>query len=260
MSYMPKDGVPYLQHTDFNASPAHRNRLAAVIRLLEQSARPGSCRVLEIGCGVGNIALPIASLGYDVTGIDLDPESIEIAARRNPFPNLRFERRSLEEADVRPFDAVILTEVLEHVPRCEEKLKSLARSMRPETRLILTVPNGWGIAELACRPSYWLKRSAAGVRLVGAVKRLVGARELTTANLGTPHVHFFTLGRLERLFAGCGLRVAVFHSFSFVAALAETILSERRLPEKFAARDFELSQRLPPWLCALWAFLLERER
>ena len=58
-------------------------------------------RVLELGCGTGEDALFLASLGVDVVGIDVSPAMIEKARRKVPPPGggfVRFEVRAAEDA------------------------------------------------------------------------------------------------------------------------------------------------------------------
>lgn len=250
--------APYLQHTEFDASPSHRNRLACIIRMIKACGQ-GPMNILEIGCGVGNIAIPVASLGHRVKAIDVHGPSIEVAASRNPFPNAQFEHIPLQQVDLRDYDVIILTEVLEHVGPCGDMLRTISQNMRAGARLILTVPNGWGIAELLLRPSYAMKRWPWGVRFVGGVKRALATKDLTTANEQTPHIHFFTLGRLNRLLLESGFSLVAFQRFFFIWALLETLFSQRNIPKRIAERDFNLSQHLPPQLCAVWALLLEKQ-
>ena len=40
-------------------------------------------KVLDIGCGNGNISMALGSLGYNVTGVDIDTVSIEKANAKN---------------------------------------------------------------------------------------------------------------------------------------------------------------------------------
>jgi 2-polyprenyl-3-methyl-5-hydroxy-6-metoxy-1,4-benzoquinol methylase len=60
--------------------------------------------------------LPLAHLGYDVTGIDLDPRSVRRARRlAASIPNARFLVETTENLRATRFDAVLLSEVFEHV-------------------------------------------------------------------------------------------------------------------------------------------------
>jgi len=259
LSYVKENSEAYLQYTEFNHSPIHRNRLACIIHMIQQSSTD-PLSILEIGCGLGNIAIPVASLGHKVTAIDVHGPSLEDAAKRNPFPNLTLKQQPLEEMDIGTFDAVILTEVLEHVPEHKKMLKHIRNGMRDDARLMLTVPNGWGLAEMACRPSYILKRTHMGSKLVEKIKGALASGDLTTANLQTPHVHFFTLGALNRLFEQTGLEVKLFHRFFFSWALRTTLFPKFGLPEESAEKDFLKSQKIPAGVCAFWAFLLEKKR
>ena len=258
LEYVDRGGAPYLSHTEFDASPVHRNRLACIVEMVRAGGPPEHNRVLEIGCGVGNIAIPIASLGYPVTAIDIHGPSVETVRRRNAFANLQALHKPFEEMPLAEFDTIILTEVLEHVGPCDDMLARICSAMRPGARLVMTVPNGWSRAEIIFRPSYALKRSPAGAVLVKLVKRTLGVRDMTTANEQTPHVHFFTLGRLERLFDSLGMTVTVFHRYFISWLLREAVLSEHGIDESVPRRDFERSQRAAPRRCALWAFLLEK--
>src|SRR5688500_2513925 len=66
---------------------------------------PTPARVLEVGCGSGDLARELSAAGYDVLAID--PEAPE-----GPI----FRRSTIEELDERsPFDAVVASRSLHHV-------------------------------------------------------------------------------------------------------------------------------------------------
>jgi len=50
----------------------------ALVELI-QSGKVQPCKALDLGCGAGNHAIYLASLGFDVTGIDISPAAIKIA-------------------------------------------------------------------------------------------------------------------------------------------------------------------------------------
>ena len=46
---------------------------------LVKNGKVKRCKTIDLGCGVGNYAIYLASLGFDVTGIDISPTAIKIA-------------------------------------------------------------------------------------------------------------------------------------------------------------------------------------
>ena len=62
---------------------------AFIDRLLKYLSPPDDARILDLACGSGRHAIELASNGYDVTGIDLSPESIRMASR-SESDNLHF--------------------------------------------------------------------------------------------------------------------------------------------------------------------------
>lgn len=252
-SYVRRGHAEYLLYTAYDQSPVHRNRLASIVDLITTHTNGETCRIIDIGCGTGNITIPLASLGHEVHGTDLHADSIAVARERHHFPNLRFDAAGLSEIDLRQYDVVVLTEVLEHVSAYAEMFTEIARRIKNGTLLVLTIPNGRSLVEIACRPSYMLKKSPRGTRVVKAVKSALGSKDLTTANEQTPHVQFFTWAQLHDLFNQTQMRSAHSRSFFFAWPLWEVFFTTR-VCEACAEWDFQLSQRLPERARAMWCF------
>lgn len=84
-------------------------------------------RVLEVGCGRGDLARAVARLGYRVSAID--PEA--------PVGAI-FHAVTLEELpDPGPFDAVLANLALHHIPDLTGALAKIGRLLRPGGRLIV---------------------------------------------------------------------------------------------------------------------------
>lgn len=94
---------------------------------VETHLPPAPGRVLEVGCGRGDLARGVARLGYEVTAID--PEA--------PAGSI-FQPVSLEElSDPGPFDAVLANLSLHHIPDLRAALAKIQRLLRPGGRLIV---------------------------------------------------------------------------------------------------------------------------
>jgi ubiquinone/menaquinone biosynthesis C-methylase UbiE len=85
--------------------------------LLETFAPIASMRILDLGCGAGQLARALARHGARVTGIDPAEEAIETA--RRVAPEARFEVASAERLPFpdRQFDGAVFLNSLHHVPR-----------------------------------------------------------------------------------------------------------------------------------------------
>lgn len=101
--------------------------------------------LLDIGCGGGLVCEPLARLGAGVTGIDPGAESIEAAKAHAEAGGLEidYQAATAEELAARgqSYDAVLLLEVVEHVPDVPALLKAIAPLVRPGGLMILSTLN-----------------------------------------------------------------------------------------------------------------------
>lgn len=98
-------------------------------------------RVLDLGCGIGVVAYDVAEkAGSYVVGIDLNAENIAQARRRYPHPRVEYRVGDvLKELPNRPFDVVILSNILEHLPNRPAFLRRVQEATR-SSRLLIRVP------------------------------------------------------------------------------------------------------------------------
>jgi SAM-dependent methyltransferase len=95
---------------------------------------PVRCRrILEVGCGTGDLAAHLSRDGYAVVAIDSDPESLAAAqtlgvdARVATWPNF----------DEGCFDAVLFTRSLHHIHPLDESIRRAANSLTDRGRVIV---------------------------------------------------------------------------------------------------------------------------
>lgn len=169
-------------------------RLNFIADAIQNYCRPGA-RILDVGCGNGNIARGIGSLGYEVLGIDFSQEAIRYAKSKNTLSNVKFSVCSAEQVnDAEQFDAAICSEVLEHLHHPEHLVETLSHLLKPGAILIATVPNGVGPRELlVTRPVQKMSSGWMG-QVINRSKQMLGYSNSTVQSHSEDltHVQFFT--------------------------------------------------------------------
>lgn len=106
-------------------------------------------KILDVGCGGGILCEPLARLGAKVTGLDAAEENTRVAtlhASQDPRvkENVTYLHGTVEEhiQDVGcAYDAVVASEVLEHVDNTDLFIYTCAEAIRPGGSLFLTTIN-----------------------------------------------------------------------------------------------------------------------
>jgi 2-polyprenyl-3-methyl-5-hydroxy-6-metoxy-1,4-benzoquinol methylase len=129
-------------------------------------------KVLNAGCGSGELSLLLASKGHEVVGIDPGEEYIQLARSRaaDRFPNCRFVLSSIENyTGPADFDVAISTDVLEHIQDDRTAFDCLARLVRPGGQILIAVPAGqWLFGYHDEKLGHYRRYSARSVRQLAA--------------------------------------------------------------------------------------------
>ena len=101
--------------------------------------------VLDVGCGAGLLAEPLARLGASVTGIDASPEMIEAAQihARGSATSVDYRATTAEDlaASGETFDAVLVMELVEHVADVDSLMTACCKMVRPGGVMIAATLN-----------------------------------------------------------------------------------------------------------------------
>jgi trans-aconitate methyltransferase len=187
----------WIEYAEANArNPAQEYRRRLVLSLLGNPER-----VLDIGCGSGELASEIRGRfpTAEILGLDTSAAAVEIARRK--VAGATFEQRDLlaaaePEPRLRGWATyAVCSEVLEHIEDPPELLRNVRPYLTPGSRLIVTVPGGPMSAfdrHIGHRAHFTPRRLAAVLRDAGFdIERVFGA--------GFP---FFNLYRLAVIASG----------------------------------------------------------
>jgi ubiquinone/menaquinone biosynthesis C-methylase UbiE len=140
-----------------STNPIHRRLMRGFFDALDplfrralatQTTHP--IRILEIGCGPGDLAARLLAPSVDLpsieyTGIDLGPDEIAAARERVPGRNGLSVAFRVADAQALPFDAaffdlILACEVLEHLPDPAAAIREIQRVCSPGGHIIVSVP------------------------------------------------------------------------------------------------------------------------
>lgn len=108
-------------------------------------------RALDVGCGAGLLAEPLARLGAQVTAIDAAAENIAVARDHARVAGLTIDYRvgGVEALAGEQLDLVTCLEVIEHVADPSAFVAGLARALADDGLLIVSTPNRTPMSRLA---------------------------------------------------------------------------------------------------------------
>jgi SAM-dependent methyltransferase len=117
-----------------------RGRRRVLVDLLGEVAGPraGSLRILDYGCGTGGNTQAYASLGI-VFGVEPDAAAVKLASERGGACYCRASGTKLPFREA-AFDAVVASDVLEHIDDDSSAVAEITRVLRPGGSAVISVP------------------------------------------------------------------------------------------------------------------------
>ena len=247
-AYPPHDSLEWLH------ARAGRSEFA---RMLDR-AIPADARILDLGCGTGQMSLYLARAGRVVVGADLTRASLQLgaaAARRFQLDRVQFVETDLHRPGLRKesFDVVYSSGVLHHTPDPRASFVRLAQLVRPGGMIVLGLYNAFA------RIPFRLRRLVArlsGYRWI-AFDRVLRDRKNEPARREAwvrdqyqhPEEHRHTLAEVQRWFDENGVEYVRSYPSALIATDSDELFA--------SAAD---NWRLEGWLAQLgWMRALDHE-
>ena len=160
--------------------------------------------VLDVGCGGGDLVAYLHSRGVHVTGLEMNPASVEAAqAARLPVLHESLQQHH-EVVGINAYDVLIFSHVLEHLEDPMRELRLARQVVRESGYVHIALPNG----------------DAAG---------LLAEREAWLALCYPEHLWHFSLRHVDRMLDSAGFRVVSVRYAHLVQPRIRQML-RRRMP------------------------------
>ena len=184
-------------------SCAHEYLFPTVRRCLMEISQGRQLRILDLGCGNGNVASRIAELGHSVTGVDVSTTGIDTA--RASFPGVSYHLGSVYDEDLVSktgglFECVVSLEVVEHLFFPKRLFEQSYQLLAKEGVLIVSTPYHGYLKNLALSlTNGW--DAHFGVHWDGGHIKFFSKKSLAAmaTNAGFGNLKFFPVGRVAGL-------------------------------------------------------------
>jgi len=162
--------------------------------MIEEVRTPRGAKVLDVGCGPGELVLSLLSKGYDPLGVDISPGMVEEAIRtiqESGFPHFSgisvgdIEKLNFSDDE---FDIVIASGVIEYQKDDRDALIEMRRVTKRGGHLIINVSNRYSPITMS-ENLYWSVRKMPIVRNAASLlkRRILGTGELTNIPVRRAH-------------------------------------------------------------------------
>ena len=214
--------------------------------------------ILDVGCGTGELLTCYLAQLFNtaqVIGIDSDERSIQFANKEFSYlPNLKFFKEIPE--NIR-YDAIIASEVMEHVENPLKFLIDLKRHLNDNGVLIVTVPNGYGCSELmALLQTLLILSGVYGIlrKAKHTIFKKKSGKPIIDTLAVSPHINFFTLKKIRNVFKDCCLTETRYQGRMFLHNFICSSIIDKS--EYLAELNASLGKSLPPPLVSDWMFII----
>ena len=158
-------------------------------------------RILEVGCGIGNIVFELTKQGYDIIGRDISSEAIAYGQKK--YPDIKIEVQPAEELkfEDEAFDIVLSFDLFEHVVQIDKHISEVSRVLSPGGYYIFQTPNKYSniiFETLQTRTLQW-RHYHPSLHSPGQLRRRLSGHGFDVRFVKMNPVNEFTMKKFKKL-------------------------------------------------------------
>jgi ubiquinone/menaquinone biosynthesis C-methylase UbiE len=150
-----------------------------ILDMIKEEKLPRASKILDVGCGPGELLLKLSEDYEHLTGIDIADEMITIANQKleniSSNKNIVFEVGDIENLrfEDKTFDLIVCSGVIEYLKDDEGWMKEIKRTLKPGGYLIINITNKYSIRKWTSAPIEKLKSSKILLNLMNFIKEKI---------------------------------------------------------------------------------------
>tara|TARA_Y100000590_G_scaffold266073_1_gene298866 strand:+ start:1148 stop:1939 length:792 start_codon:yes stop_codon:yes gene_type:complete len=136
-------------------------RLKTIIEFVEKNFNDKNIRILDLGCGSGEIALELAKLGYKGDALDNSKGMLEICKKKISDYGWNFYLNEAQNTHLEnnKYDLIIASGLIEYYPEDNILLEEISRLLKKNGHLIINVTNKYGYSTCLNSFTYYIKQN-----------------------------------------------------------------------------------------------------
>jgi len=114
-------------------------RAERMLKFFLNDCPPRNCKILDVGCGGGELLMLLENEGFDCYGLDISNEALRVCSQKSNAQLLRGDACKLPFKDS-SFDVIFCMEVIEHLFNPHEAVREIKRVLKSEGSVYFSFP------------------------------------------------------------------------------------------------------------------------
>lgn len=136
-------------------------RLETIVKLVEKNFQNKDIKILDLGCGSGEVTLALAKLGYQGDALDNSRGMLDICRQKLLNYNWNFFLNEAQNTNLKNdnYDLIIASGLIEYYPSDDILLTEINRLLKKNGHLIINVSNKMGYSTCLNSITYSFKQN-----------------------------------------------------------------------------------------------------